>query len=279
MNLLGNDMALLRTVLLFGVLGIFLVAEAWAPFRAPVQSKLQHVATNLVIIGSNTVLLNLLLGGALLLWSSRVNSEGWGLLNQIGLGPVITVLISIVLLDLTFYSAHWANHRVPFLWRFHRAHHSDLDLDVSTGLRFHIGEVLVSTGVKAISIVALGVAPLGFLASEIVLLVAAQFQHSNLRLPERLDTAIRVFFVTPHMHWIHHSRNCREHNANFGTMLSWWDRFFGTVFMDVEREQIRLGLDDYPSPEHVGIFRFYLIPFGSNCAELPKLPEPPPLGR
>ena len=268
MDFIG-DMTALRMSLAFGVLGFFLALEGWIPFRAPVQSKLQHVATNLVIVGGNAVVVNLLVGGGLLLWSRRVEVEGWGLLNQLGWGPLAKVLVSVVLLDLIFFGNHWVNHHVPLLWRFHRAHHSDLDLDVSTGLRFHLGEVLVSTAVKGVSIAALGVPPLGFIISEMALLAAAQFQHSNLSLPKYLETPIRMFLVTPYMHWIHHSRRPREHNSNFGTMLSAWDRLFGTYFMDIRREEIKLGLDEYSSLDRVGILRFYLMPLGGSCRRIP----------
>ena len=263
------DTVVLRMSLAFGVLGFFLALEAWRPFRTPVQSKLQHVATNLVIVGGNAVVVNLLVGGGLLLWSRRVEIEGWGLLNQFGWGSLANILVSVVLLDLIFFGNHWANHHVPFLWRFHRAHHSDLDVDVSTGLRFHLGEVLISMGVKGVSIVALGVSPVGFIISEIAILAAVQFQHTNVSLPKYLETPIRTILVTPYMHWVHHSCLPQEHNSNFGTMLSGWDRLFGTYFMEVRREEIRLGLDEYSSPDHIGIIRFYLMPWGPKCRRIP----------
>jgi sterol desaturase/sphingolipid hydroxylase (fatty acid hydroxylase superfamily) len=266
-----SDFFLLRMLLAVGGLALFLGLEWWAPFRVPVQSKLHHVATNLTVIGGNLVLLNLLFGSALLLWSSHVQSQSWGLLHQLSIGPVPQVLASLVLLDLLTFGVHWANHRVPFLWRFHRAHHSDLDLDVSSGFRFHFGELIISTGIKGVSTIALGVSPLGLFLSEAWLLAGAQFQHSNFKLPERLERGIRLVLVTPHMHWIHHSRRIQEHNSNFGTMLSGWDRLIGTYCLEAPRTEVQLGLNAYPSPEHVGVVRLCLMPLGEGCRWLPSV--------
>src|SRR5690348_11260630 len=148
MNLLASDMIHLRMALALGVAGLLLILEWLAPFRIPVQSKLHHVSTNLIIFGGNSLVVQFLVGWALLLWSSRVGSQMWGLLHQLRLEPISHVALSVVLLDLIYYGAHRLNHRVSFLWRFHRAHHSDLDVDMTTSVRFHLGEVLISTGVK-----------------------------------------------------------------------------------------------------------------------------------
>jgi len=265
------DSSLLRPVSALGILGLLLALEWLIPFRVPAQSKLRHVATNLIIGGSNAVVVNLLFGWALLLLSLRAEAEGWGLLHQIGAGSVANLITSVVLLDLIFYGVHWANHHAPFLWRFHRAHHSDLDLDVTTALRFHIGEVLISTAIKAVCVAVLGISPIGLIVFEATLLAAAQFQHSNLQLPESMEIWLRFLVITPHIHWIHHSRRPQEHNTNFGTILSGWDRLFRTYSMGVYREEIRIGLDQYPSPEHVGLGRFYTIPFGPGCPIPPMI--------
>ena len=266
------DMASLRFILAFGGLGLLLWLEWWGPFRVPVEGKPHHVATNLTIGGSNAVIVNLLLGGLLLAWSDRADRAGWGLLHELGLGPISKIAVSVVVLDLVFYVAHWANHHVPVLWRFHRAHHSDLDLDVTTALRFHIGEVLISTGIKVVAIPTLGISALGLVVFEMALLAAAQLQHSNLKLPEPVENWFRLLIVTPRMHWIHHSRHPREHNANFGTIFSGWDRLIGTYFMQVRQEEIRVGLDEYPSPEHVGLLWFYAMPVGAGCQRSPHGP-------
>ncbi len=267
-----SDPSYVRAISAFALLGLLLCLEWRSPFRVPIQSKLQHAATNLMIGGTNAAVVNLLMGTLLLFLSHRVESRDWGLLHHFGWGTLPNILASAVLLDLLFYGVHWANHYVPFLWRFHRAHHSDLDLDVTTSQRFHIGEVLISTLIKAVAIPVLGVSWMGLLIFEVVLQAATQFQHSNLGLPAPLDKGVRLLLVTPHMHWIHHSRRPREHNANFGTIFSVWDRLFGTYFMQTRQEEIRVGLQQYPSVEHVGLFQFLGMPLATACQPGPYGP-------
>ena len=245
-------------------LGGFLLAWEWAaPLRTPVESKLRHVSMNLVIFGVNALALRLVAGGTLLLWSSRIEDQAWGLLHQVQLNPVANITVSVILLDLVYYGIHRLNHRVSFLWRFHRAHHSDLDVDVTTGLRFHIGEVLISTGMKVVSVLALGISPLGVLISEMALLMSAQFQHSNVPLPTVIERSSRLCIVTPPMHIIHHSVRLTEQNSNYGTMLSWWDRLFGTYVSTMPQGRMALGLDEYR--RDLGVIEFYRIPFDPSA--------------
>ena len=259
------DISLLRPISAFALLGFLLSLEWRIPFRVPIQAKFRHAATNLVIGGTNAVVVNLVMGGILLFLTSQVETQGWGLLHHVGLRPLVNFAASVVLLDLIFYGVHWANHHVPFLWRLHRAHHSDLDLDVTTAQRFHLGEVLISTLIKAAAIPIVGVSWMGLLIFELVLQAATQFQHSNLRLPEPIDKGVRYLVVTPHMHWIHHSHRPQEHNTNFGTIFSGWDRMFRTYFLQVHQEEIRVGLDEYPTPAHVCLLPFHTMPFGGGC--------------
>jgi sterol desaturase/sphingolipid hydroxylase (fatty acid hydroxylase superfamily) len=261
---------MIRAVPAVGGLAAFLAAEAVRPFRAPVESKLRHVLRNFAIAGSNAVVVNLVFGGLLLAWADHATTAGWGLFSQLPLGFAGNVLTSVVVLDLIFYGAHWANHRVPVLWRFHRAHHSDVDFDTTTALRFHLGEVLWSTGIKAACVVVLGVSPWGLVAFETMLGLAAQWQHSNLRLPDRWDAALRLAIVTPNMHRIHHSRVPDEHNANYGTIFSWWDRLAGTYHLDVDQSGITIGLAEYPTPTEAAFACFWLMPLGRGCRSVPS---------
>lgn len=241
------------------VIGAFLLIwESAAPLRTPLESKLRHVSVNLVIFGVNALGLRLVAGGTLLLWSSRIETQAWGLVNQLQLNPLANITVSVILLDLVYYGTHRLNHRVSVLWRFHRAHHSDLDVDVTTGLRFHLGEVLISTGIKVMSVLALGISPLGVLISEMALLISAQFQHSNIPLPAAIERALRLWIVTPPMHIVHHSVRLTEQNSNYGTMLSWWDRLFGTYVTAVPQDTLTLGLDEYR--RDLGVIEFYRIP-------------------
>jgi sterol desaturase/sphingolipid hydroxylase (fatty acid hydroxylase superfamily) len=253
-----ESLSLLRLTTVLGVLAILLLIESWTPFRASIRSRLRHIATNLSIAGSNAVVVNLLFSGTLALVSRQ--AEGWGLLHYLDVGSLGNVVASIVLLDLTFYGFHRANHIIPFLWRFHRAHHSDLELDVTTAFRFHPGEVFISMLIKAVAVILLGIPAIGLLSFEILLVAAAEFQHSNLRLPEPIDKRLRLFVITPHMHWIHHSQLPLHHNSNFGTIFSGWDRLFRTYSLPVRQEEVRIGLERYSAPEQVGLRRFYAMP-------------------
>lgn len=245
---------------------VFLVLERMVPLRAAtIDSKLHHVSTNLVILGSNTLLGQLLAGWGLFLWSSRVGSETWGLLPQLSVGPIAHVVLSVMLLDLVSYGIHRLNHHVPILWRFHRAHHSDPDVDVTTSGRFHPAETVVNAGLKGACILGLGISPIGVLISETLLLAGGQFQHANIRLPVWLEKGIRMVLVTPPMHWVHHSRRLADHNRNFGVMFSWWDRCFGTYAMVAQPQQLALGLDEYPSLDDVHLLRVFRMPFDPAC--------------
>jgi sterol desaturase/sphingolipid hydroxylase (fatty acid hydroxylase superfamily) len=265
MELFNEDITAFRWVFCLAAVAAVLGAERAAPFRTPIQSKLEHVSTNLTIFGGNSLLAQWLAAWTLLIWSSYVSSEGWGLLHSLELAPVPHVLVSIILLDLVGYGIHRCYHRVPFFWRFHRAHHSDLDMDATTSIRFHLGEVIITTGIKGLSVWALGISPAGFLISETLTLVAGLFSHANVRLPSWLEPRLRLAIVTPSMHWIHHSHRPSEHNVNLSAVFSVWDRLFGTYDMRAARHEIEFGLDEYPTLEDVGFLRFFRMPFDRAC--------------
>jgi sterol desaturase/sphingolipid hydroxylase (fatty acid hydroxylase superfamily) len=268
MDLPASELVDLRLSFSLGLIGLLLAAEGLMPFRTPLQSKLEHTSTNLVIFGGNSLIAQILSGWTLLLWSSYVTRETWGLLYYFRLDPVSNIVVSVVLLDLIAYAVHRIYHRVPFLWRFHRAHHSDLDVDATTSLRFHFGEVMITTGIKGLSVLGLGISPVGFVVSEMAALAAGLFSHGNLKLPNSLEPRLRLAIVTPRMHWIHHSCRQTEHNTNLGAVFSAWDRLFGTYFMGVQQNQIQFGLDEYPRPEDVNLLRFYRIPFDPACRRI-----------
>lgn len=259
------DISAARWAFSFGVMAVILGVEWAAPFRQSSQSKLEHVSLNLVIFGGNSLIAQVLGGWALLIWSSYVTNAEWGLLYHLRLGPVLHVAASVVMLDLVAYGLHRLYHRVPLLWRFHRAHHSDLDMDATTSIRFHLGEVVLTTTLKAVAVWALGVSPLAFLISESVTLAAGLFSHANLRLPLGLEPRLRWAIVTPRMHWIHHSRRPAEHNANLGAVFSGWDRLFGSYDMGAAQHEIQFGLEEYPAPADVTFLRFHRIPFDKGC--------------
>jgi len=260
MDLLGSRIATAAVWLPLILFAAFLLLEWRAPFRTAIQSKLQHVSTNLVLFGTNSLAASLITGWVVFLRSEHWKDQNWGLLHHFHLGPISLIAASIILLDVTLYAFHWLNHRVPVLWRFHRAHHTDLDMDVTTSVRFHIGEALITTVFKVVAVMALGIPTYGLLVSETTFLAAGQFQHSNIRVPLFLERWIRFVLVTPPMHWIHHSRRPAEHHSNFGVMISTWDRWFRTYRTGVRQSEIHFGLDEYSKPEDVAMLRFYRIP-------------------
>ncbi len=154
--------------------------------------------------------------------------HGWGLFNNLALPEWLAAALSVVALDLAIYLQHVMFHAVPLLWRLHMVHHADLDFDVTTGVRFHVLEILLSMLIKMAVVLLLGAPAVGVLAFEVLLNATSMFNHGNVRLPAWLDRILRLFVVTPEMHRVHHSVHVRETNSNFGFNLPWWDFLFGT---------------------------------------------------
>jgi sterol desaturase/sphingolipid hydroxylase (fatty acid hydroxylase superfamily) len=170
-----------------------------------------------------------------------------GLLNLWDPAPWLAFVIALVVLDLVIYAQHVVVHHVPLLWRIHRVHHADRDIDASTALRFHPVEIILSMGIKIAVVMALGAPPAAVIAFEIILNGMAMFNHANLRLPGALDGLLRLAVVTPDMHRVHHSVHMRETNSNFGFNLSLWDRLFGTYRAAPEdgHDRMTIGLAEY----------------------------------
>jgi sterol desaturase/sphingolipid hydroxylase (fatty acid hydroxylase superfamily) len=188
-----------------------------------------------------------------------------GLLNLFHLDSWTDIILSLIFLDFVTYSWHMAYHRVPFLWRLHRAHHSDLDLDVTSASRFHLSEVALSSAFKMVVGLLWGPSAIALAVHEAALGLAAQFQHANIRIPEPWKSTTRLLFVTPDMHHIHHSDKLKETNSNYSNLFSVWDRLFGTYTELTEHEKIIYGLKDYPRIEDVTVKKLILMPFDHQC--------------
>jgi sterol desaturase/sphingolipid hydroxylase (fatty acid hydroxylase superfamily) len=224
-------------VFVAGLIVLFAVETIW-PKRVWRDSRLKRGVFHGAVAVGNSVLLRLTVAGPLFVLASWVHREGWGLAAWIGLHGFPEILVSLIVLDLADYAWHRANHRVPFLWRFHAPHHTDTHLDVTTALRFHPGELLLSAVAKASWIFIWGPSVWGFAIFEIGISLAAQYHHSNFDLPDRAEPWLRYFHVTPRMHASHHSAYTDSLNANFATIFSVWDRLFRTYVA--------------PSPAHLG---------------------------
>ena len=222
---------IIRLSIFVALFVLFAGLEAILPRRSRVQSRRQRWFTNLSVTLLNSLALRLLaiavpflaVGSALDAWS-----HGWGLLNQTHLPLWARVLAAVLFLDFAIWLQHLITHKVPLFWRFHRMHHADRDMDVSTAVRFHPVEILASMGLKIGVVYAIGAPPVAVVLFEILLNGTALFNHSNLALPRWLDSGLRTLLVTPDMHRIHHSTLRAEHDSNYGFALSVWDRIFRT---------------------------------------------------
>jgi len=190
-------------------------------------------------------------------------AHAWGLFNAVALHAWIELVLALFLLDLAIYLQHRLFHYVPVLWRLHRMHHADLDVDVTTGARFHPVEILLSLGIKFGVIVALGAPALAVLLFEIGLNATSMFNHSNVRMPSAVERLLRWFVVTPDMHRVHHSIVRRETDSNFGFNFPWWDRLFGTYRSRPEagHEAMTLGIGQFRDPRELRLDRMLTQPF------------------
>jgi sterol desaturase/sphingolipid hydroxylase (fatty acid hydroxylase superfamily) len=204
------------------------VWEVAAPRRTLNVAKRQRWTTNLGIAAINTVILRLLFPVAALGVADLATDRGWGLFNYTDLPQAIVIVASVVALDFAIYLQHVLFHAVPVLWRLHRAHHADLDIDVTTGARFHPIEIVLSLLIKFAAIVTLGAPAAAVVLFEVLLNATAMFSHSNVGMPAAVERVARWFIVTPDMHRVHHSIDRQETDSNFGFNLSLWDRLLGT---------------------------------------------------
>lgn len=263
----------IRISAFFAILSLMALWEAWAPRRARVvpASRRRRWPSNLGITFLNGLLIKLILSAGAIGVAAAAEAHGWGLLQVWPLPFWLKMAASVVLLDLAIYLQHVLFHAVPLLWRLHRMHHADLDLDVSSGGRFHSLEILLSTLIKMAVVASLGAPVLAVLIFEVLLNATSMFSHANARLSARLDRWLRWVLVTPDMHRVHHSIEPRETNSNFGFNAPWWDYIFGTY-----RAQPRLGhadmiigIEQFRDPSDERFDRMWLIPFRGGVGAYP----------
>lgn len=254
---------LIRLSVFAGALILFAGLETLFPARARVLPRARRWVTNLSLSALGSLvgaLMAPVLAVAVAAFAAR---QGWGLLNQVPVNPWIEGALAVILLDFAVWAQHVAFHYVPWLWRLHSVHHTDRDLDATTGVRFHPVEIGVSLLWKALVILALGPSVLAVLVFEIVLNATALFTHSNTALPRGLDRALRVLIVTPAMHRVHHSVVEAETNSNFGFNLSVWDRLFGT-YRTRARGELVLGLAEHQTDGPARLLPSLALPFRNS---------------
>jgi sterol desaturase/sphingolipid hydroxylase (fatty acid hydroxylase superfamily) len=266
-----NNEALIRVGFFVAVFAIVAILEVLAPRRIRTVSKSRRWVSNLTLIALNPLSVRLVFPilpvGVALIASER----SWGLLNNINLPSFLEVAIGVLALDLTVYLQHVLHHAIPLLWRMHMVHHADLDYDLTTGLRFHPVEIIVSMALKLAAIMVLGPPALAVLIFEVTLNATAMFNHSNINIPAAIDRLIRLFLVTPDMHRVHHSVVIRETNSNYGFAFPWWDRIFGT-YQDQPikgHNGLVIGLSQFRDLNKQTPLQLLLMPFSGDPGRVP----------
>jgi len=258
-------------------LGVLLAMMGWEwrlPRRAPSLPRARRWPANLGIVAVDSAVLRLAFPVLAVGAAQLAETRGWGLFHWLNAPFWPAFVASMLLLDLTIYAQHVAFHKIPLLWRLHRMHHTDLDFDVTTALRFHPLEIVLSMLIKWAVVVLLGAPPVAVLVFEVVLNATAMFNHGNVRLPPRLDRALRWLVVTPDMHRVHHSIRREETDSNFGFNLPWWDRLFGT-YRDQPRDGhsgMTIGLEYFRDWRATRLDRLLLQPFLTPERDDPESP-------
>jgi sterol desaturase/sphingolipid hydroxylase (fatty acid hydroxylase superfamily) len=251
----------------FGALFTLGIAEALLPFGRPRPERGRRWLTNYLLTALNIALMSALpLSG--LAVADVAQAKGWGLFNVITLPTAAVIVLGVLLRSLTNYLIHVAMHKVPTLWRLHRVHHSDPQMDVSTAVRFHPLEFAISAPLQAASIIALGIPPVAIILYELFDASMAAVTHANIQLPARIERALGLLLVTPGMHRIHHSAWHVETDSNYGATLSLWDRLFGTLRLRPREElaALKLGLNECRDERSRSIFWLLRSPFSAHLA-------------
>lgn len=262
---------LIRLGAFAGVFGVMAVWELLTPRRRQAIGRNWRWPSNLGVMAVDVVLVRILLPITAVGLALIAEARGFGLLNMIALPRWASIIISVVLLDLAIYLQHVLFHAVPALWRLHRMHHADLEIDVTTGVRFHPVEILLSTSIKLAVVAALGTPAAAVVIFEVLLNATSMFNHSNVRVPQQIDRVLRWFVVTPDMHRVHHSILRRETNSNFGFNLPWWDRLLGTYRAQpaAGHEGMTIGIEQFRDARELGLDRMLLQPFRGEAGRYP----------
>jgi len=243
----------IRLGFFMGVFAAITLAEYMAPRRTPTVSRLIRWCNNLGLVLLNSLVLRLLFPAAAAGMALLAQQRGWGLFNIYSTPVPVATILAVLAMDGVIYLQHVMFHAVPVLWRLHRVHHADPDYDVTTGIRFHPLEIIISMLIKFAIILVLGPPVVATVIFEVLLNATAMFNHGNIKLPQGVDRILRLFVVTPDMHRVHHSVEGDETNSNFGFSLPWWDRLFAT-YRDQPRaghEGMTIGIHKYRDPKQV----------------------------
>ena len=250
-------------------LSVLILCGIWewvTPRKTLTQNKAYRWLNNLGLIAFNSLCLSLLMPILAFEAALRAQAHALGFFNFVEFPFALEIVISILLLDCAIYLQHVLFHRIPWLWRLHRMHHADQDIDVTTGTRFHPIEILLSMAIKIALVYALGISPVAIIVFEIILNASAMFNHSNAKLPLKLDASLRKVIVTPDMHRVHHSILTKETHSNFGFFLSIWDRWFGTYIAQPQRghENVIIGIPLFRTAQEQRLDKMLTQPFRNH---------------
>ena len=255
--------ALIRLSAFIACFTLLVFAERLAPRRRRTFALWQRWGGNLGLVAVDTIVLRTVPSFTAVGVAALAHAGGWGLLGAIVSLPTwLDVVVSVIVLDLAIYFQHRLFHAVPALWRLHRVHHTDPELDVTTGVRFHPVEMLLSLGFKAVVVAGLGPPVVAVVLFEVLLNAGSLFSHANLRLPAPVDGLLRALLVTPDMHRVHHSSDPVETDSNFGFTLSWWDRLFGTYRAQPRagHDAMTIGVEGFAAHAVLGLHRLLIQP-------------------
>lgn len=263
MDFLIADEQNIRLGVFLGLLVFFGILEFLFPLAKRRAGRLSQWFTNMAMTIINTLSMRLILPIIAVGVAGYASENGYGLFNMVAIGYWPTFIVSLLLLDLLIYGQHVLVHRVPMLWRLHRMHHSELGLDVTSSVRFHPIEIIFSMLIKMAFVLMMGIPVVAVIFFEIILNALALFNHSNIKIPKSLEKLLRIIFITPELHWIHHSEIVNETNSNYGFNLVIWDKIFST-YIDkptLSYDQMRQGLTEFGFEKPLNLIELLISPF------------------
>jgi sterol desaturase/sphingolipid hydroxylase (fatty acid hydroxylase superfamily) len=267
---------LIRLGFFFGILVVMFLWELIAPRRPLTTSKITRWFSNLCLVLIDSIVVRLIFPTALVGIAFLTQQRGWGIFNQFEMPSLLKITLSVLILDLAIYLQHIMFHSIPLFWRLHMVHHSDMDIDVTTGIRFHPIEIVLSMGIKMIAAILIGPPPIAVVVFEVLLNGTSMFNHGNVRYSQNIDSFLRLLVVTPEMHRVHHSTIRWETNSNLGFNFPWWDRLFGT-YRDQPAKghlEMSIGLDQFKEPNKLTLPWLIVLPFIGKLGKYPMTRSP-----
>ena len=261
-----------KPIVAAAALALMWLLEGLIPMFEGRKDRVRHDAPNLVLGVANALIVSLVFAGATLVATEWARTNSFGILHWLDISGIWAFALAFVMFDMWQYLWHRLNHRVPLLWRFHAVHHADRELSASSGLRFHTGEIVLSSCVRLLVLPLLGMTVGQVLVYEAVLLPVILFHHGNVGVPARADRWLRWLIVTPWMHWVHHSDYQPETDSNYSSVFSFWDRIFGSFRLVADPRSLTLGLDHTERSDWATLPGMLAMPFRKRRAQRRERP-------